>query len=102
MVLQTGLHFVSKLRWDAALYEPFTGKYRGRGPHPKYGDKVEVRKLKKKYLKSDTVEDGLRTQIYQATLLNKEFAFSNQCGCDPEDQPFYTGSKLTLSCSAQI
>jgi DDE superfamily endonuclease len=74
MVLQTGLHFVSKLRWDAALYEPFTGKYRGRGPHPKYGDKVEVRKMKKKYLKSDTAEDGLPTQIYQATLLNKEFA----------------------------
>jgi DDE superfamily endonuclease len=75
MVLQTGLHFVSKLRWDAALYEPFTGKYRGRGPHPKYGDKVEVRKMKKKYLTSDTVDDGLRTQIYQAPLLNKEFAF---------------------------
>ena len=76
MVRQSGLHFVSKLRWDAALYEPFTGKYRGRGPHPKYGDKVDVRHMEKKYLKSDTVEDGLRTQIYQATLLNKEFAFS--------------------------
>lgn len=75
MVVQTGLHFVSKLRWDAALYEPFTGKYRGRGPHPKYGDKVDVRRMKKKYLKSDIVEDGLRKQIYQATLLNKEFAF---------------------------
>ena len=75
MVLQTGLHFVSKLRSDAALYEPFTGKYRGRGPHPKYGDKVNVRKMKKKYRKSDKVEDGIRTQIYQATLLNKEFAF---------------------------
>ena len=75
MVLQAGLHFVSKLRSDAALYEPFTGKYRGCRPHPKYGDKVEVRKMKKKYLKSDTEEDGLRAQIYQATLLNKEFAF---------------------------
>lgn len=75
MVWQTGLHLISKLRHDAALYEPFTGKYRGRGPHPKYGDKVDVRQLKKKYLKSDTVEDGFRTQIYQATLLNKEFAF---------------------------
>ncbi len=31
--------------------------------------------MKKKYLKSDTVENGFRTQIYQATLLNKEFAF---------------------------
>lgn len=74
MVLQAGLHFVSKLRCDAALYEPFRGKYRGRGPHPKYGDKVDVRKMKKKYLKSDKKEDGIRTQIYQATLLNKEFA----------------------------
>jgi len=76
MVLQTGLQFVSKLRLDAALYEPFTGKYCGRGARPKYGDKVDVRKMKKKYLKSDTKEDGMRTQIYQAILLNKGFAFS--------------------------
>ena len=76
MVLQTGLQFVSKLRLDAALYEPFTGKYCGRGARPKYGDKVDVRKMKKKYLKSDTKEDGMRTQIYQALLLNKGFAFS--------------------------
>ena len=75
MVLQTGLHFVSKLRSDAALYEPFTRKYRGHGPHPKYGDKVDVRKMKKKYLKSDKKEDGIRTQIFQAHLRNKEFAF---------------------------
>jgi len=76
MVLQTGLHFVSKLRSDAALYEPFAGKYCGRGAHPKYGDKVDVRKMKKKFLKSDNKEDGVRTQIYQAVLLNKGFAFS--------------------------
>jgi len=76
MVLQTGLHFVSKLRYDAALYEPFTGKYCGRGARPKYGDKVDVHKMKKKYLESDKKEDGIRTQIYQAILLNKGFAFS--------------------------
>jgi hypothetical protein len=75
LVLQTGLHFISKLRCDAALYEPFTGRYCGHGPHPKYGDKVNVRKIKKKYLKSDKKEDGIRTQTYQAILLNKEFAF---------------------------
>jgi hypothetical protein len=74
MVLQTGLQFVSKLRSDAALYEPFTGKYRGRGPHPKYGDKVDVCQMKKKYLKRDDKAAGIRTQIYQATLLNREFA----------------------------
>lgn len=75
MVLQTGLQFVSKFRSDAALYEPFAGKYCGHGPHPKYGDKVEVRQMKKKYLKLDDQEAGIRTQIYQATLLNREFAF---------------------------
>ena len=76
MVLQTGLHFVSKLRSDAALYEPFTGKYCGRGARPKYGDKVDVCKMKKKYLKSDKKENGIRTQTYQAILLNKGFTFS--------------------------
>ncbi len=76
MVRQTGLQFVSKLRHDAALYEPFSGKYCGHGPHPKYGDKVDVHKMKKKYLKSDKTAEGIRTRIYQAMLLNKEFAFS--------------------------
>lgn len=75
MVRQTGVHLISKLRHDAALYEPFTGQYSGRGPHPKYGAKVAVRRMKKKYLQSDTVKDGLRTQVYQAILFNKEFAF---------------------------
>jgi putative transposase len=74
MVLQTGLHLVSKLRLDASLYEPFAGKYCGHGPHPKYGDQVEVRKMKKKYLKADDTAAGIRTQIYQAALLNREFA----------------------------
>jgi DDE superfamily endonuclease len=76
MVLQTGLQFVSKLRSDAALYEPFAGKYCGRGARPKYGDKVDVRQMKKKYLTSDKKEAGIRTQIYQAILLNKGFDFS--------------------------
>jgi putative transposase len=75
---QSGLQFISKLRWDAARYEPFTGPYRGRGPHPKYGDRVNVCNMKKKYLKSDKTEEGVRTQIYPATLLNKEFAFPLQ------------------------
>ena len=74
MILQTGLQLVSKFRSDAALYEPFAGKYCGHGPHPKYGEKVDVRKMKKKYLKLDDQEAGIRTQIYQAALLNREFA----------------------------
>lgn len=75
MVLQAGLQLVSKLRSDAALYEPFTGKPSGRGAHRKYGDKVDIHKMKEKYLKSDTQEKGIRTQIYQASLLSQVFGF---------------------------
>ena len=76
MVVQTGLPFISKLRSDAALYEPFTGKYCGRGARPKYGDKVDARQMKKKYLKSDKRADGIRAQIYQALLRDKGFGCS--------------------------
>jgi len=75
MVLQTGLQFVSKLRSDAALYEPFAGKYCGRGARPKYGDKVDVRKMKRKYLKSDKKEDGVRLAMADAIHLVFVIAF---------------------------
>ena len=41
MARQSQLHLISKLRYDAALYFPYTGPYAGRGPHRKYGDKVD-------------------------------------------------------------
>jgi putative transposase len=78
MVLQTGLQFISKLRSDAALYEPFTGKYCGRGARPKYGDKVDVRKMKKKYLKSDK-QKGRR---HSYTNLSSCFAQQRICLLD--------------------
>src|SRR5467141_1805810 len=37
MARQHTLHLISKLRYDAALYFPYTGPYAGRGPHRKYG-----------------------------------------------------------------
>ena len=74
MVTQSGLQLISKLRQDAALYLFYTGTYKGAGPHPKYGDRVNVRKMDQKYLKESTVEKNIRTDIYQAELLNKEFA----------------------------
>jgi len=74
MVAQSGLQLISKLRHNAALYFSYAGTYKGAGPHPKYGDKVNVRKMDPKYLKESTVEKNIRTDIYQAELLNKEFA----------------------------
>ncbi|MDQ3829988.1 MAG: transposase [Candidatus Tectomicrobia bacterium] len=74
MARQSHLHLISKLRCDAALYLPYTGPYAGRGPHRKYGSKLDYHNMPEKYLKETTVEGHIHTRVYQAQLLHKEFA----------------------------
>ena len=76
MVRQTGLDLISKMRSDAALSLPFEGEHKKRGPNPKRGAKIDVHAINDKYLKKTTIEDGLRTDIYQGQFLNPEFAFA--------------------------
>lgn len=73
MAQQCGLQLISKLRADAALYEPYDGPYQGRGPRRKYGTKLDYKALPTKYLQQTTVEGAVETRIYQAQLLHKEF-----------------------------
>lgn len=76
MVRETNLHLISKMRSDVALYEAFEGQYAGKGPHPKYGKKLEVRRLNDKYLKATSTEKNILTKIHQGMFYNKEFAFA--------------------------
>jgi len=76
MIRQENLHLISKMRSDAALYPGFEGEHHGPGPKPKYGTKIDVGKLDKKYLKETSIEGNLRTDIYQGQFYNKEFAFA--------------------------
>lgn len=76
MVKGTGLELISKMRSDAALYPPFEGEYCGVGRPAKYGKKLDVQNLDEKYLKATSTKDNLRTDIYQGTFYNKEFAFA--------------------------
>lgn len=77
MVRETNLHLISKMRSDVSLYPAFEGKYAGKGPHPKYGEKLDVRCLDDgKYLKATSTEKNILTKIYQGTFYNKEFAFA--------------------------
>ena len=75
MVKQVNLDLISKMRSDAALYLPFEGEYGGVGRPAKYGAKIDVHQLYRKYLKETSTEDHLRTDIYQGPFYNKEFAF---------------------------
>jgi hypothetical protein len=74
MTRQCGLHLLSKLRRDAALYFPYDGPYAGRGSRRKYGDKIDCDNIPAKYLKQTSVEGDIQTDIYQAQMLHKEFA----------------------------
>lgn len=76
MVRKENLHLISKLRSDAALYPAFEGEHCGPGPKPKYGAKIDVRKMEAEYLKETSIEDNLRTDLYQCQFYNKEFAFA--------------------------
>lgn len=70
MTVQCGLHLISKLRHDSALYIP----YQGDNKRKKYGDKIDPARIPTPFLKASTVEKGIRTDIYQAPLRHKTFA----------------------------
>lgn len=74
MVQQCGLHLISKLRCDSALYLPYDGPYQGHGPHRKYGDKLNYRYPPDKCLQETTTQGSIETRIYQAQALHKEFS----------------------------
>jgi hypothetical protein len=73
MARQCGMHLMSKLRCDAALYCPSTGPYAGRGPQRQYGPKIDDAHLPAQYLKETTVEGHIQTDVSQAQLLHTEF-----------------------------
>ena len=74
MVRNRGLHLVSKLRHDAALYFQYDGEQKPTGANKRYGDKIDYQSIPSRYLISSKTEKQIRTDIYQATMLHKAFA----------------------------
>lgn len=74
MVRQCGLHLVSKLRADSALYFRHEEPYAGCGAPRKYGEKINYAQIPDKYLQATQTEKEIRTCIYQAEMLHTEFA----------------------------
>jgi len=71
---QVGLHLISKLRYNSALYFPYDGLYCGRGPRRKYGQKVDYQHIPSTYLQSTSIDKDIKTQVYQMSLWHKKFA----------------------------
>jgi len=74
MVRQCGLHLISKLRCDSALYFIYDGQQKRKGPRKRYGQKIDYRNIPAKYQVEKRTEDGIETRIYQAQMLHREFA----------------------------
>jgi hypothetical protein len=74
MVRNAGLHLISKLRHNAALYLPYTGPKPKRGPTPRYGDKLDYRHLPSDACLHSVTEGDICTDTYQLTVWHKDFA----------------------------
>jgi putative transposase len=72
-VTRTGLHLISKLRHDSTLYFPYAGAYAGKGRRRKYGARLTLETLTEAHLKSEAVEQGIRTRVYQAQAWHRNF-----------------------------
>lgn len=73
MTRSCGLELISKLNCNSELYFPYDGEYSGKGKHKKYGDKINYARIPKRYLVESTVEDGIKTSIYQMTMWHKDY-----------------------------
>lgn len=69
-----GLHLISKLRHDSALYFLYDGAQKAKGRTRVYGAKLEYQNIPTRYRVSSTMHNEVQTDIYQATMLHKSFA----------------------------
>lgn len=74
MTRQVGLHLISKLRNNSALFFKWTGEYSGRGRPRIYGDRIDFQNLPSKKLQSEKICDGICTRIYHCLAMHKTFA----------------------------
>jgi len=74
MTRQMGLHLISKLRNDSALYFKYNGTYSGKGRRQTYGNRVDYNNLPEENNTSDTTKKHIRTRVYQFEMLHKKFA----------------------------
>jgi len=73
MVQECGLHILSKLRHNVALYLPYSGPKPKRGPTPRYGNKLDYCHLPADALCQTVTEGDVCTEMYQLTALHKAF-----------------------------
>ena len=70
-VRNVGLHLITRLPANVALVLPYTAAQKHKKKPKKYGEKVDLNKLDKQYLKDTKTEDDLLIQTWQLPCYNK-------------------------------
>jgi putative transposase len=70
MARQCHLHLLSKLRHDSQLFIP----YQGPSKHRQYGERLNPRQMPPSSRVASSIEEGIRTDIYQLTALSTALA----------------------------
>jgi putative transposase len=73
VVRDCGLHLISKLRHNAALYFPYTGPKPKGGPTPRYGAKLDYKALPESARCASLTEEHVVIDTYQMTVWHKDF-----------------------------
>ncbi len=73
-VRETGLHIISKMRHDAALYLPYSGPKPRRGPTPRYGQKLNYHHLPSEALVHSVIDDEYRIDTFQMCGYHQSFS----------------------------
>lgn len=74
IALELNLHLISKLQYNAALYFPFQGQYKGHGRPPKYGDKLDYKNIPQDITTQQCTIDGTTYKVYHLKgMLHKSF-----------------------------
>lgn len=72
-VRQAGLHIISKMRHDAALYLPYSGDKPRRGSTPRYGAKLNYAQLPSAALISSQIDTRYRIDTYHIPVYHKDY-----------------------------
>ena len=72
-IIRNGLHLISKLKSNSALYLPYEGEQNKRGARRIYEkDKIDLDNIDKKYLKETIEDEKTKKEIYQFNAHNKK------------------------------
>ena len=70
---ENDLELVSKLRYDAALFEKYEGAYSGRGRRKKYGQKLNYEAIPRQFLQKSEIQEEIVTNYYQGKFVHRKF-----------------------------